>query len=252
MPKISIITPTYNSSKTISQTVKAILNQSFTDFEYIIIDGASKDTTIEVLEGFIPEFEQKGVAVTIVSERDKGVYDAMNKGITLAKGELIGITNSDDWYEDTALELMWDKFRKLEIDKQNCMLYGIERQWKDDKVYMVHRRGADFVAEGTLPHATFFVAKKVYEKYGYFDLSVKVLADYDFYCRCITQGVEIHGIDSVISNFRLGGLSSSYFAYYEDFHMLQYKYGFISERRYKEIMLVLRLKKIINKVIKRW
>jgi len=252
MPKISIITPTFNSERTLDRTIKALLDQTFSDFEYLIIDGASKDGTVSKIKSYIPEFEKKGVTVTIVSEPDKGVYDAMNKGISLAQGQLIGITNSDDWYENDALELMWNRFCDKDIDQGNCMLYGIERQWKDNKIYMVYRRGADFVGEGTLPHATFFVAKEVYKKYGAFDLSIKVLADYDFYCRCQQQGAKLYGIDRVISNFRLGGLSSSYFDYYEDFHALQKKYGFITSKRYKEIMFVLKAKKIINKVAKRW
>lgn len=252
MPKISIITPTYNSEKTLDQTINALLKQTFSDFEYIVIDGASKDGTVKKVESFIPFFKEKGVNVTIMSERDKGVYDAMNKGISLAKGQLIGITNSDDWYEDNALELMWNKFTNGSVDQSKCMLYGIERQWKDDKVYMVHRRGADFIGEGVLPHATFFVSKEVYKKHGAFDLSIRVLADYDFYCRCLKEGATLDGIDSVISNFRLGGLSSSFFDFYEDFHNLQLKYGYITPKRYREIMFVLSLKKAINKVIKRW
>lgn len=252
MPKISVITPTYNSEKTLEKTINALLNQTFSDFEYIVIDGASKDGTVNKVKSFIPAFEQKGVTVTVVSEPDKGVYDAMNKGIALAQGQLVGITNSDDWYENDALEIMWNNFSRTDIDPQNSMFYGIERQWKNDKVYMVHRRGADFLGEGTLPHATFFVAKEVYNKYGAFDLSIRVLADYDFYCRCVRDGAKLYGVDAVISNFRLGGISSSFFAYYEDFHALQKKYGFITPKRYNEIMFVLKIKKIINKVIKRW
>lgn len=252
MPKISIITPTYNSEQTLGETINALLRQTFTDFEYIVIDGASKDGTVEKVKSFIPAFEKKGVKVTIISERDKGVYDAMNKGIAAAKGQLIGITNSDDWYEDNALEVMWSKFTDGSVDQSNCMLYGIERQWKDNKVYMVHRRGADYVGEGVLPHATFFVAKGVYDKYGAFDLSVKVLADYDFYCRCLQQGVTLSGLDVIISNFRLGGLSSSFFDFYEDFHNIQLKYGYITVKKHRELMFLMRLRKVVNKVIKRW
>lgn len=252
MAKISIITPTYNSEKTLDRTIEALLNQTFTDFEYIVIDGASKDGTVARIKSFIPAFEQKGVTVTIISEPDKGVYDAMNKGIALAKGQLVGITNSDDWYENDSLEIMWEQYLNAGNEASNCMFYGIERQWKDDKVYMVYRRGADYLGEGTLPHATFFVAKEVYNKYGAFDLSIKVLADYDFYCRCVSDGAKLYGVDSVISNFRLGGISSSFFAYYEDFHQLQKKYNFITPKRYKEIMFVLKLKKFLNKFIRRW
>lgn len=250
MPKISVITPTYNSAKTIEGTIKALLHQSFFDFEYIIIDGLSKDNTLDIIKSYISQFEDKGVSVRIVSEADKGVYDAMNKGIALAEGELIGINNSDDWYEDHALEMMWSHFKASEC--HNSMLYGMERLWKDGKIYNVQRRGAAFLSEGSMPHSTFFVPKSVYQKYGAFDLSVKVLADYDFICRCVSQGVQLVEIDYIISNFVLGGLSSSYFDYYKDLYTIQHKYGFIPDKKFKEHMFILRVKKAINKVIKRW
>ena len=252
MPKITLITPTYNSEKTLDGTLNALLSQTFSDFEYIVIDGQSKDNTVQRIESFRQQFEQKGVTLTIVSEPDKGVYDAMNKGILMAKGELIGITNSDDWYESNALELMWNRYTDGITDKDNSMLYGIERVWKDDQVYMVQRRGATFINEGVMPHSTFFVARKVYEKFGVFDLTIRILADYDFISRCVSKGVELVEVDHVISNFCLGGISSSYFDFYTDYYKLQLKYNYITEKRYKELMFVLKLKKNINKVIKRW
>lgn len=252
MPKVSVITPTYNSENTLHGTVDALLRQTFSDFEYIIIDGVSKDKTLDKIRSYIPAFEKKGVTVRIVSEPDKGVYDAMNKGISLAKGELIGINNSDDWYEDNALEVMWNKFNDGKVDQANSMIYGIERVWKDDRIFMLQRRGASFISESVLPHSTFFVSKSVYEKYGAFDLSVRVLADYDFICRCVSQGVKLEEVDVVISNFRLGGISSSYFDFYEDYYKIQHKYGFINDKKYKEFRYILGFKKIINKVIKKW
>lgn len=130
MPKITVITPTFNSEKTLDGTIGALLRQTFNDFEYIIIDGLSKDNTLQKIKSHIPLFETKGVTVRIISEADKGVYDAMNKGIHLAEGELIGITNSDDWYEDDALQAVWNKFTEKDTSKSNSMVYGIERVWK--------------------------------------------------------------------------------------------------------------------------
>ncbi len=252
MPRISIITPTYNSENTLQGTIEALLRQTFSDFEYIIIDAVSKDQTLDKIESYIPAFGKKGVTVRIVSEPDKGVYDAMNKGISLASGKLIGITNSDDWYEDNTLEVMWNKFSDGVVDQSNSMIYGIERVWKDNKIFNVQRRGASFISESVLPHSTFFVSKEVYNKYGAFDLSIKVLADYDFICRCVSKGVKLEEVDVVISNFRLGGISSSYFDFYSDYYMIQHKYGFISDKKYKEYKCILRLKKIINRFIRKW
>lgn len=252
MPKVSVITPTFNSENTLSGTVEALLRQTFSDFEYIIIDGVSKDKTLDTIKSYIPAFEKKGVQVRIVSEPDKGVYDAMNKGVSLAKGELIGITNSDDWYEDNTLEVMWNKFTDGKVDRSNSMIYGIERVWKDNKIFNLQRRGATFLSESVLPHSTLFVSREVYKKYGAYDLSVKVLADYDFICRCASQGVKLEEVDVVISNFCLGGISSSYFDFYEDYYKIQHKYGFISDKKYKEYKTILNLKKVINKIIKKW
>ena len=252
MPKISVITPTYNSENTLEGTINALLNQTFSDFEYIVIDGASKDNTVAKIKSYIPAFEAKGATVRIYSEPDKGVYDAMNKGIAKAEGQLIGITNSDDWYENNALEVMWKQFADDSTDRENAILYGIERVWKDDKVFMVQRRGGDYLSEGVLPHSTCFVPKAVYEKHGAFDLSIKILADYDFYCRCASEGVKLTGVDNITSNFRLGGVSSSYFDFYADYYAIQLKYNFLTPKRYKELMMVLKAKKIINKFSKRW
>lgn len=252
MPKISIITPTYNSENTLDRTINALLRQTFSDFEYIIIDGVSKDGTLDKIKSYISQFEEKGIAVKIISEPDKGVYDAMNKGISFAKGQLVGITNSDDWYEDNALEVIWNKFSDGKVDRGNSMIYGIERVWKDSKIFNLQRRGAAFISESVLPHSTFFVSKAVYDKFGAFDLSVKVLADYDFICRCASRGVVLEEVDVVISNFCLGGISSSYFDFYSDYYNIQHKYGFISDKKYKELTFVLKLKKFTSKFLKRW
>jgi hypothetical protein len=176
----------------------------------------------------------------------------MNKGISLAEGELIGITNSDDWYEDNTLEVMWNRFTDGRVDRSNSMVYGIERVWKDDKIFNVQRRGAAFLSESVLPHSAFFVSREVYKTHGAFDLSVKVLADYDFICRCASRGVKLEEVDVVVSNFRLGGISSSYFDFYSDYYMIKHKYGFINDKKYRELKFVLKVKKIINKFIRRW
>lgn len=247
MCKISVVMPTYNSSKTIRKTLDGILAQTFTDFEYIIIDGKSTDDTLTIIESYLPSFEAKNIKVHVTTEKDNGVYDAMNKGIDKAKGELIGINNSDDVYEPYALEVMWQQYNSIPpLEKSNVILYGLERQWQGDLVYNVYRRGADFVGHGTLPHSTFFVPKSVYEKYGKFDLSHKVLADYDFYSRCHASGVKLIGLDTVISNYKLGGISSDFFKYYNDFHNIQLKYNFITKSQYKKKKLLLDIKQFFN------
>ena len=102
--RFSIVTPTFNSAKTIFTTVDSVLNQSFNGrYEHIIIDGGSTDNTLQIIESKRTEYEAKGIRLKVISEKDNGIYDAMNKGIRLARGEIVGIINSDDWYEKDAL-----------------------------------------------------------------------------------------------------------------------------------------------------
>ena len=116
MAKISIITIAYNSEKTISRTIESVYNQTYQPYEYIIVDGLSKDSTVEVAKQYEQKFKEKGIIYRIISERDKGLYDAMNKGITMAEGELIGMINSDDWYEPDALKEVNEVYEKEHFD----------------------------------------------------------------------------------------------------------------------------------------
>ena len=244
--RISVITVCRNAMNEWPSLSANVLSAMGPRDEWVVQDGASTDGSAECVRG-LADSRVKGESCP-----DGGIYDAMNKGISLASGKLIGITNSDDWYEDNTLEVVWNKFSDGVVDQSNSMIYGIERVWKDDKIFNVQRRGASFISESVLPHSTFFVSKEVYNKYGAFDLSIKVLADYDFICRCVSKGVKLEEVDVVISNFRLGGISSSYFDFYSDYYMIQHKYGFISDKKYKEYKCILNLKKIINRFMKKW
>ena len=106
---VSIVTVCYNSEKTIRKTIESVLAQTYGQVEYIIVDGASTDNTVAVAREYEEQFRQKGYTYRIVSEKDRGIYDAMNKGLALASGELIGIINSDDWYEPDAVKTAAEK-----------------------------------------------------------------------------------------------------------------------------------------------
>ena len=101
---VSIITVCYNSEKTVAKAIESVLNQTYPEIEYIVVDGASRDNTVAIAESYAEQFRAKGYDYKVISEKDNGIYDAMNKGITMAKGELIGMINSDDWYEPIAVE----------------------------------------------------------------------------------------------------------------------------------------------------
>lgn len=111
-PFFSIVTASYNSEKTISDTITSVLNLDFKDFEYIIIDGNSSDNTLKIIQSFVPKFEAKGVPYKFISEKDKGIYDAWNKGIQLSSGEWISFLGSDDSYLRNALQLYFDEINK--------------------------------------------------------------------------------------------------------------------------------------------
>ena len=121
-PFFSIITASYNSEKTISDTITSVLNLDFNDFEYIIVDGNSKDKTVDIIKSFISKFEAKGITYKFISEKDKGIYDAWNKGIALSEGQWISFLGSDDSYLPSALQLY---FNEIEKNKKSSNGYGI-------------------------------------------------------------------------------------------------------------------------------
>ena len=184
--KISIITVCYNSSQTISRTIESVLAQKDVQLEYLIIDGASKDNTVQIAESYREQFAQKGVFYRIVSEPDQDIYDAMNKGVRTASGDIIGILNSDDRYaSDDVLSTVTDVFWK----SQSESLYGNLLYIKDEKPYRYWRSGKfhTFKHGWMPPHPAFFVTKDAYQKYGLYRLDCGVNADYEFMLRLLEK-----------------------------------------------------------------
>ena len=123
---VSIVTVTYNSEETLGATMESVLGQTCTEIEYLIVDGASTDGTVAVAESYRERMERKGIRLRIVSEKDRGIYDAMNKGIRMATGDVIGILNSDDWYEPDAVETVLTEFGKGGCDHFKDRLCPVE------------------------------------------------------------------------------------------------------------------------------
>ena len=205
--KVSIITATYNSAKTIVDTILSVNKQDYDDIEHIIIDGGSKDNTLELIKS-TPNRVTK-----IVSESDKGIYDAMNKGIALATGDIIGILNSDDFYISTdvitsvvkeVLQGGYDAvYGDLEyVDEEDTD--KVVRYWKS-KYYK-----AGLFKKGWHPaHPTFFVKKEVYNKYGNFNLKYKIGADYEIMLRFIEKNrIKVAYIPETLVKMRVGGASN--------------------------------------------
>ena len=180
--KISIITVCYNSENTIKHTIESIYSQRNVDIEYIIIDGNSTDNTVKIINECV-----KRDAI-LISEPDSGLYDAMNKGISMAKGDIVGILNSDDLYKDQFV--LQDVVKLFELDNQLDIVYGNLEYVKKGNVRKVVRKwkskqyNPNFFKFGNVPpHPTLFLKRYVYDKVGMFNLNFKLAADYEFMFR---------------------------------------------------------------------
>ncbi|WP_298237190.1 glycosyltransferase family 2 protein [uncultured Algibacter sp.] len=205
---ISIITASYNSEKTIGKTINSILNQSSSNFEYIIIDGNSKDNTLSIIEKHEKDFIKKGIRFKWVSEPDKGIYDAWNKGISYAKGNWIGFLGSDDVYYPDALEkyenilkshpnidYVSSKVRLVNKGKLLRIISG-KWQWKIFKHYM------NVAHVGSLHSANY------YKKYGIYNTKYKIAGDYEMLLRS-QDSLKYLFMDEFTAEMEAGGLSNS-------------------------------------------
>lgn len=206
---VTVITVCYNSKATIRRAMESVLRQTYPFVEYIVVDGGSKDGTLTIIQEFERQFDKR---LRVISEPDRGIYDAMNKGIKMATGSLIGILNSDDYYEKDAVEKIvnaWD-------GEGMQVLYGMMRTLRDDKEYSVSMLSHQFLHEHMIWHPACFVTKDVYDNIGVFDTQYKSVADYDFVLRAYDSGkVRFVPVYEVIANFNEGGMSESAEGYLE-------------------------------------
>lgn len=201
-PLISVITVSFNAVKTIEQTILSVINQTYPNVEYIIIDGGSTDGTLDVIKKY-----QDKIAYW-VSEPDRGIYDAMNKGIAKAKGDIIGIINADDWYELDAIESVVNHLNK---SKDNSIYYGRLNMRQGNKILYasdVPQKLNGLKKGMVISHPTVFVSKNIYQKEGGFSTDYKIASDWDFILRMYLKGYVFIPIDRVIANFNIGGVSS--------------------------------------------
>lgn len=209
--KISIITATYNSKRTLRDTLESVLSQTFSDYEHIIIDGDSKDGSLDLIRTYSPKFGDK---LKVISEPDQGIYDAMNKGIQMATGDVIGILNSDDFYtSDDALQVIADTFANNDIDATYGDIHFVDEGdlTKCVRYYSsaVFRRW--MMRFGMMPaHPSFYCKKTAYEKHGIFDTSYKVAADFENLLRIIYIGkIRTKYIPKDFVTMRTGGASTA-------------------------------------------
>lgn len=207
MKKISIITIAYNSEETIEDTIKSVLAQDYPNLEYVIIDGASKDGTMDIVNKY------RDRIATIISEPDKGIYDAMNKGVAAATGDVIGILNSDDFYASTTgLSEVMSKFNTMEIEGLYADLVYVDRE-NPDKVVRRWKAGqyhpGMFLKGWMPPHPAFFTTSDCYAKYGNYSLELRSAADYELMLRFIHRyRIKIHYLPITLTKMRVGGQSN--------------------------------------------
>ena len=207
--KISLITPVQNSINSINDLIKSVTDQNYIEIEHILVDGGSIDGTLETLN----LYKKNNPEVKFISEKDNGVYDALNKGLNLATGDVIGFVHSDDFLKsNTILSEIASIFENNDVDGvygdlqyvKSTDINNVVRNWKSRKFY------PEMIKKAWMPpHPTLFLRKEVYEKHGNFDSSYKISADYEFILRIFKdQFLKFEYLPKTITTMRLGGISN--------------------------------------------
>lgn len=201
-PLVSITTATYNSEKTLTRTIESVLNQTYDHIEYIIVDGLSKDRTLQIAEGYRNKFEKRGISYKIISESDKGMYDAINKGIQSARGEIIGNINSDDWYETDAVEKVVKKYNKTQFD----FMYGnLKIIFPDGRIKIKKAKKMIYITSRHWNHPTQFATKELYIREPY--KLESMYDDFDLFLRVKKKGYHMEVLNEPLANFTIEGMS---------------------------------------------
>lgn len=227
-PFFSIITASYNSEKTIYNTIQSVLELNFTEkkFEYLIIDGNSKDKTLEIIASFAEKFAEKKIVFSIISEPDKGIYDAWNKGIQRAAGEWISFLGSDDQYLQNALALYYEAL--LKNDRLNYISSKVNLTNKDGKIISTFGGKYNFenvITDINMAQVGSFHKKELFEKVGLFSTEYKIVGDLDFYIRCkdfIVPGY----FKTVTANMENGGVSNQVYVALKEALTVKLKYKY--------------------------
>ncbi len=211
-PLVSIITVVFNGEKHLEQTIQSVINQSYNNVEYIIIDGGSTDGTLDIIKKYGDQIDYW------VSEPDGGIYDAMNKGISLCSGELVGIINSDDYYTLHTIEKVVESFvnRDIDIVYGDIMIYDENHKGVLVQAHTLGIKNKFFsysmswvLLDMVFSHPTMFTRLSFYKKVGLYDDKYRIAADYKFVLNSYKKGAKFHYNRNVLAHFRVGGLSTS-------------------------------------------
>lgn len=237
---VSIITVSLNGVKTIEQTIVSVLSQDYSRIEYIVVDGGSTDGTLDIVR----RYAESDARMRYVSEPDGGIYDAMNKGIRMASGDVIGLINSDDYCEPHAIKQVVEHIPEA----SKYVVYGMVRQIMNEHERHVLLINSYFLPMQMMCHQGCFVSKGVYEEYLY-DTSYTVAADYDLFLKLYNDDeVCFVPVYAILVNFRLGGVSSGTLGRIEACK-IRYKYGYVSATWYYAKRIELAVKGIAKRLV---
>ncbi|WP_044874954.1 glycosyltransferase family 2 protein [Pseudomonas sp. LFM046] len=207
--KVSIVTVCYNSASTIRDTIESVFSQSYSDIEYIIVDGGSRDATLSIVDEYRDRINR------VVSEPDRGIYDAMNKGIAMANGDIIGILNSDDYFESVdAIEAVVAHARKspdCEVIFGDVVFVHPDNLEKVVRYYSSRHFRAWKLRFGWMPpHPATFVRREAYERVGKYSLDYKISSDYEMFVRLLlVSELSFSRLEKVLVRMRSGGASTA-------------------------------------------
>ena len=222
LPLITVVTVVRNGEKTMEKTILSVINQTYKNVEYIIVDGMSTDGTLDIIKKYDNRIDYW------ISEPDKGIYYAMNKGIDLATGDYIALLNSDDWYELDTCEIIVEKIIEINADIYFGMLRVIDKL--NNKIMFIYGYNIYAINQNMISHPTCFISKKIYLKFKY-NIKYKSASDYDFIIRVYKSNASFYFIEKILANAMTGGISYGIINEIETMKIKR-KYRFINIRGY--------------------
>lgn len=251
-PFFSIITVNYNSGVMIKDTIESVINQDFKNFEYIIIDGKSNDESLKIINSY----NEKGAIQKLISEKDKGIYDAMNKGVEIAEGEFLYFLNADDFLIEK--DILTKVYNFIVDNSEYDIYYGDLLMVKQNNVNKIVRNWINrenenerLIKGGQITQPSSFLKRSIFEEIK-FNTKYNIASDYDFFLRCNLKNYKFKHIPFYIVKMRVGGASNgsllkSYKANLENFQILKDNNIIFSKMSYFTYRFYSRLKQLINK-----
>ena len=217
---ITVITACFNSEKTIARAIESLLKQTDKDFEHIVIDGKSADKTVEIVESYKDKYRECNIPILIKSEKDEGLYDALNKGIALAKGDYIGIMNSDDWYEENTIEIV----NKTALTGNYDVIMGASYTINGNQILKRKPGEGKFITSRNFNHGAMFVKADCYRELGGYENDGNYYDDFLWYIKALKHHKKFKIIDDVLYDFSCGGMSTKK-SFKEMFKRINYRYA---------------------------